>query len=515
MTSNHRNTRPAPRSGGGDGARQTPGAIGRRTLFKGAGGLALTLGAVRLAGEHAVLPRRMTLTASTLPDIQFDIGAFIAAPQVFSDGGGSITAQLPPVHSVFVTAALNRTPTIADQQNLSKALATIESTYQFAAAGILTFISYGIPYFNRLPGGLDGSLVSANMPRLLSDTSRYALEEAVPSPTDVSPANPGVTKETFNVPVTIETNDLLITVRSDNSTIISDVLAWLSGSNALNGQSVPSPSLFNGLARITSSRAQFVGISLPRNMAETHGFAYAEEINSDSPMWMGFLDQQTDGAGPAAICTFAGNSSAVVTTAKAGDYFDNGSIQHLSHVIEDLAQFYEEPTATSTGEPFTERVQYMFRANPIPSAGNTDQFNDGGGPSYFNNVFQGTGDAAANAQGINTFQGEHRLGHLSCLQRSSRAADTTPMHVRMDGPGLDNMDVPNGSVQPKLQFTIFVPTADFFRTMRINQASLDLQDEFDVAASDNGLERFLTATRRQNFLIPPRRHRAFPLVELA
>ena len=44
------------------------------------------------------------------------------------------------------------------------------------------------------------------------------------------------------------------------------------------------------------SRSQFVGISLPRNMAETHGFSYAERINSDSPMWMGFLDQQTNGA---------------------------------------------------------------------------------------------------------------------------------------------------------------------------------------------------------------------------
>ena len=77
------------------------------------------------------------------------------------------------------------------------------------------------------------------------------------------------------------------------------------------------------------------------------------------------------------------------------------------------------------------------------------------------------------------------------------------------------MDVPGGSNQPKLQFTIFVPTAEFFRLMRVNQASLDLQNQFGVAADDNGLERFLTATRRQNFLVPPRRHRAFPLVELA
>src|SRR2546421_710644 len=83
------------------------------------------------------------------------------------------------------------------------ALATIEATYPFRADGILTFVAYGIPYFNRLPGGLSGSLVSARMPRLLSDTSRFALEEAVPGPTDVSSANPGVTKQTFNLPVSI------------------------------------------------------------------------------------------------------------------------------------------------------------------------------------------------------------------------------------------------------------------------------------------------------------------------
>jgi hypothetical protein len=50
--------------------------------------------------------------------------------------------------------------------------------------------------------------------------------------------------------------------------------------------------------------------------------------------------------------------------------------------------------------------------------------------------------------------------------------------------------------------------------MRVNQASLDFQVAFGVPADDNGLERFMTATRRQNFLVPPRRHRAFPLLEL-
>jgi hypothetical protein len=471
---------------------------------------------VELAGRHAILPQRAALQAATLPDIQFDIGAFLAAPHTVNDGGGSIAVQMPPVHTVFVTARLNRTPTRADQRNLGRALATIEEAYAFAPQGIFMFVAYGIPYFRRLPGGLAGPLVSEHLPRLAADHGRFALEEAVPGPTDVSPANPGITKQRFNVPVKIEGNDLLITVRSDSSAIITDVLAWLGGSNSLRRRRVPSPGLFKGLATVTSSRAQFVGTSLPRTMAQTHGFPFAKQINWQSPMWMGFVDQHVNGSGPAAITTFAGNASARLTTARPGDYFDNGSIQHLSHVIEDLAQFYALPSAAdSEGEPYTERVQYMFRSNPIPSVGHADQYRNGGGPAYLDNVFQGTGDAADNAQAVGTYQGEHRMGHLCALQRSSRAADGTPMHIRMDGPGLDSMDVPDGSRQPKLQFTAFVPTAEFFRVMRVNQASLDLVHRFGVADSDNGLERFLTATRRQNFLIPPRRHRAFPLVELA
>jgi len=115
------------------------------------------------------------------------------------------------------------------------------------------------------------------------------------------------------------------------------------------------------------------------------------------------------------------------------------------------------------------------------------------------------------------------MGHLSALQQNSRAADGTPLHIRMDGPGFDSMDVPGGSNQPKLEFSVFVPSAEFFRVMREGTAALNFQ-AFEaglggsptgtVDADDNGLERFLTATRRQNFLVPPRLHRAFPLLEL-
>jgi hypothetical protein len=307
---------------------------------------------------------------------------------------------------------------------------------------------------------------------------------------------------------------------------------------------------------------QFLQQGLPKKVAQENNFEFAPRMSNDSPMSMGFVDQQTDSSGPAQIVTFQGNSSAVLTSAKSGDYFDNGSIAHFSHDILDLFAFFasatQEPNTGNppAGEPFTERVQYMFRSNQtgttdgLPADGNSDQFTNNGGPSFINNVFQGTGAALAAAQDsagqfsasnatLNaTFTGDPRIGHEEALQQVSRASDGTPLHVRMDGPGFDNMDVPAfntagvanvvddgvfstpgtnvpaGSNQFKLQFMMFVPTAQLFASMRTAQAAQNLQNQFDVDPGDNGLERFITATRRQNFLVPPRRHRSFPLVEL-
>jgi hypothetical protein len=360
---------------------------------------------------------------------------------------------------------------------------------------------------------------------------------------------PNVTKDRFNVNVAIERNHMLFQMRSDSVNNLNDVLAWLKGSNSLNGQNITSPA-FNGLINFQTTRVQFVQRGLPRQMADSNGFEYAPRINPDSPMWMGFLDQQTNAAGPAAICTFAGNGSAKFTNANVGDYFGMGGVLHLSHDIEDLFQFYTTPDQDSRhpdGEDAPERIMYMFRANQegstngLPTPFNaTDPFTNGGCPAFVPNTFQGTNDAMLGAQDAGglfvstdpaakqqteTFTGLGRIGHNAGLQRSSRAADGTPIHIRMDGPGLSGLDVPAfqtfpggsnvaaGSMQPKLEFIIFMPTAESFRQMRTNVAAQDLQVQFKVDPDDNGLERFITSTRRQNFLCPPRPVRAFPLTE--
>src|SRR6185312_12269789 len=372
----------------------------------------------------------------------------------------------------------------------------------------------------------------------------------VPSPTDVSSSNPNVTKATFNVPVKIESNDMLFTLRSDNLSIINDVFNWLQGSNTLAGKSILSPA-FNGLVSFGATRLNFVQPGLPRQLANQNNLPFASLINPASSMWMGFVDQQVSGSAPdAATVSFLGSSHAKLTTANLGDYFDHGAIQHLSHNIDDLPQFYNtDPNKFAGAEDFSERIQYMFRSKksdgtpglPFPQDPN-DAFTNGGGlgaptgnlatqqqSAYLNDPSFGVNDYLTNydpdllATGVKTL----RVGHEQALQRSSRASDGTPLHIRNDGPGLSSLDVPDGSTQPTLEFTVFVPTAEFFRVMRVNAASLDLVSVADggtatsvppgvnpSAGEDDGLERFITATRRQNFLVPPRRHRAFPLLEL-
>ena len=538
--------------------------ISRRTLLR-VSGLGLSAAVLSSVGSLAWMPKRVrAMTANTtLPDIQFDIANFLHPVQTIA----GVPVQFGVVFTLMAPARLTRTPDRFDQQTLEQALETIEANYDFSPGGIITMISYGIPYFNRLPG----SVVANNVPRLSTDISRFVLEEAVPGPTDFGQPNISKAQANFQVPVRIEHNDVLFTFRSDALANITDTLDWLNGSDSLNGNFVPSPD-FDGLFSFQTPRFNFVQPGLPRQLADqlaangVQPFATVNtEINPASSMWMGFVDQQVDGSAflqsnpninSGVPITFATNgqasdrtSSQYLTTALPGDYFDNGAIQHFSHDLDDLEQFYNtDPNKFTGAEPFSERVQYMFssrkadgsHALPFPEDPN-DPFTNGGGlgaptgdlatqqQSAFlldftlgpNAIFQNFDPAVLPTQKL-------RVGHEFALQRSSRAPDGTPLHMRMDGPGLSSLDVPDGSELPTLEFTIFVPTSEFFRQLRINAASQDLVETggsnggtaTSVPAGvepsddeDDGLERFISATRRQNFLIPPRRHRSFPLLE--
>ncbi|HKN54338.1 MAG TPA: hypothetical protein VJX66_17690, partial [Amycolatopsis sp.] len=491
--------------------------VTRRSAIKRTGGAfagtLAALGTLSMLEEFARVPIRAeaaeTVDEASFPDVQFDLSPFMPPAQTI-DG---IKVGMPPIHTTFVTARLARTPSNADRGRMENALRAIEANYPYAPGGVMTHVSYSDNYFGRLPA----SLVNAAMPRTLSG-NQPVLKRAVAGPTDVAPGAHVMTlrRREFNVPLVLENNDLLFTVRGDDPTFVADVVAFLMGSNRLVGRAVNSPRFDAGMT-ITSSRAMFVQMGLPRNVAENNRLSFASFVNPFSPMWMGFADQQVDASSPAADVTFLGAHGIKLTNAQAGNYFDNGSIQHLSHDLLDLQQFYVDgknpDEGPDTREPFDERVQYMFQspqeANPAD-----DPFLDGGGPrnsgtrgAVLRNIFNGAGYARQSAQQFG------RIGHVSALHRSGRTTDGRPIHQRIDGPGFDAMDTTTGRNTAKLQFSGFFPSADFFADLRRNLGSVDLLEEFNLDEEDHGLERFTTATRRQNFLIPPRRHRGFPLVE--
>src|SRR5579859_8003020 len=134
--------------------------VSRRSLLKMGilGGAATTLAGI---DALAWAPKRVAQAASTataFSDIQFDIGNFIAPAQTLN----GVLFRFGPVYTVFLTAQLAFTPDNFDQADMANALNTIEQVYPFSPSGIFTFIAYGIPYFNKLPGGLAGSLVNGN-----------------------------------------------------------------------------------------------------------------------------------------------------------------------------------------------------------------------------------------------------------------------------------------------------------------------------------------------------------------
>src|SRR5499427_3344447 len=121
----------------------------RRTALKL--GLAGVLGSeMALVESLAWTPRRLAMAAAPLPDIQFDIGNFIAP--AFTVNG--VLVRFGPVFTFFTPARLTRTPSTRDRAVFAEALGTIEAEFPFSPRGVFTFVAYGIPYFNLLPGGL-------------------------------------------------------------------------------------------------------------------------------------------------------------------------------------------------------------------------------------------------------------------------------------------------------------------------------------------------------------------------
>jgi hypothetical protein len=197
------------------------------------------------------------------------------------------------------------------------------------------------------------------------------------------------------------------------------------------------------------------------------------------------------------------------------DYFRHGTHLHLSHLHEDLEAWY-------LNFDFRERVDTAFRPNL--------KVRDG-----VQTVRQGPHDVATEAQVHSDFRASGRIGHSASIQTTSRlerdhvAPDGTvyakgsAIPIRADFNTLDNpfaWSARAGEVDATpaagLHFLVFNPTSDDFHR---NRLAMDGHLEggkiaFPPRARGQGFNAVLRTTHRQNFLVPPRRHRSFPLAEV-
>ena len=174
-----------------------PGLLSRRNALKSAGALALAVSALEMAGPLAWAPQRAD-AATALPDIQFDIAALLTTPPQTSDTGVvSRCHPCTPCSSPGGCSGPRPSPTrrcwpmrSPDRNQLRL------QRHQHPDLRVLRD-----PLLQQAARGAD------RQPRVRAPAAaatrhgRYVLEEAVPGPTDVGPANPGITKLRYNVPV--------------------------------------------------------------------------------------------------------------------------------------------------------------------------------------------------------------------------------------------------------------------------------------------------------------------------
>ena len=151
---------------------------------------------------------------------------------------------------------------------------------------------------------------------------------------------------------------------------------------------------------------------------------------------------------------------------------------------------------------------------------------------------QGPDDVQTPAQVAAGYESIRRIGHSGSIQSSSRLAEDvagpdgtlyakgTAIPQRADFNTLDNPFFWTAHPQRDrfvrepaagLHFVVFNPSSDDFRRNRLAIDSI-LPDgtvlPFEPRSRGQGFNAVLQTTHGQNFLVPPRAHRSFPLARL-
>lgn len=449
----------------------------RRDAIVGAAGV--VAGAAGLYG----LVERLTDTPSrpvSAPSPSGPEQHLLEGVAVRQDNGAEVL--VPPLHHELVTArvAVDEADLGDAQRALEETLAKLEAEYPRTPAGLGLTVAWGLPYFRGFVPRQWESLRPidrrADAPALL-DAIRFPSD-----PTDTI----------------LEKHDAAILLRSDSLDHIAHA----------------EQALFDdaGALERTTVRKGFAGGGLPRKMALAAGISGAELIPEHADLFLGFTSTLAHNLGPGRIA----NLETLGFVEIPQGYFTGGTHMHVSHILESLEGWYLNIDHEA-------RVRTTFCPGLAVPRGTLT-------------VPQEPGDVSGVADVSRDYRAHGAIGHSTSVQPASRLQQRhvapdgvvyekgTAIPQRADFNTLDNpvawsvdglhSDVPAAGVH----FVVFNPSSDDFRRVRLAMDGV-MPDgtvlEFAPRAEGQGFNSILQTTRRQNFLVPPRARRSFPLAELS
>ncbi len=443
-------------------------------------------GAIGATGIYELVDRLAGSTPPRTPTpVAFPEQHLLDGVRVVQSNG--VEVLVPPLHHEVITARVtaDRSDLLNAQKELENLLADLDAEYAPSPAGLGLTVAWGLPYLNRL--------VPAATARLLPLDRRAG--KPVVFAAERFPSDPKETK--------LEANDVAILLRSDVRAHILDAEKRLHDSKLFE---------FTTIRRGFAGGGFDGGTSLPKQMAMAAQLPGSDLIPDTSELFLGFTSTQKAGLGPGTITNF---ETLGYVDFRGSDYFTHGTHMHLSHLREDVEAWY-------LNFGFDERVSTAFRPNMSVKEGTQT-------------VPQGPKQVSTEGDVVSDYKSSGRIGHSASLQTTTR--------LTSDFVGSDGTVYPKGTAIPQradfntldnpfawaehgaqysetptagLHFVVFNPTCDDFRR---NRLAMDGQlpgqtIKFEPRAREQGFNSILQTTHRQNYVVPPRKHRSFPLAEL-
>ena len=459
-------------------------SLSRRELLK-RGAVALAAGNVYSLLDGLAAPPVRAATNAARAREQYVMPGLRVVQEI------GIDVIVPPLHHRVVTARVRAggaTKLVHAQRTLEQALVALERRYPATPAGLGATVAWGLPYFQRLvPKLRDGRRYPAYLP-----VDVRASKAAGRTVAAVTAAKPFASDPSGLV---LGGDDVAILLRSD-------VLAHLDDAEH---------TLFDAhrdLFAVTTVRNGFVGNA--KDVALAANIPGAELIVDGVQMFLGFTSTQRAAMAPDRISSF--ETLPGFTDQKPGSFWSGGAAMHLSHLDEDVERWWRDL-------PFTDQLRAMTRPGlSVPDktytiAEDVSRVETAGDVRADLARFGGVGHSAT-LQTVTRLQSDVRDAYGAFRPRGAAIVS------RADFNTLDNPFArPAASNSPSagLHFVAFAPSSDLFnRARRAMDGSLGDGSSLplDPRAPGQGFNSFIHPTHRQNFLVPPRARRSFPLADL-